>query len=294
MNYTYSEPEGRRLLTPVNKYDKKMTFYMGTPYVTSELLFQNWKEFNENNPPLIYDGKLKLEVGKVYQEEMFVKVWQASLFQDQWENIPEWNIDSIKTAGFETRQVLTDAEPKELNEHEERLIKILGGEDILSALQKVYPGLPKVERCLNCNVPVKLHGTACGWDNASSFGPYSTEKGCTITFNKLDTSVKEGGKTFKCKGCGHQLTEEFCMRTPEYCYMCDPNVTVEELLSDEPIEVTAPVNQEDYIEALKQLIGNLLYQPIQHEQWFKDKDPVIKREALEEYIKEQIMLQRLM
>jgi len=59
-------------------------------------------------------------------------------------------------------------------------------------------------------------------------------------------------------------------------------------------EITAPVNQEDYIEALKQLIGNLLYQPIQHEQWFKDKDPVIKREALEEYIKEQIMLQRLM
>lgn len=38
--------------------------------------------------------------------------------------------------------------------------------------------------------------------------------------------------TFTCKGCGHELPDIFIMRTPNYCYMCDPAVTVDELLAE--------------------------------------------------------------
>lgn len=37
-------------------------------------------------------------------------------------------------------------------------------------------------------------------------------------------------ENFKCKQCGHTLPIGFCMRTPNYCYICDPNITVEELI----------------------------------------------------------------
>ncbi len=43
-------------------------------------------------------------------------------------------------------------------------------------------------------------------------------------------------KTFICEGCNYELPTDFSMRTPEFCYLCDPNITVEELLSDNPIE----------------------------------------------------------
>lgn len=43
---------------------------------------------------------------------------------------------------------------------------------------------------------------------------------------------------FICNGCNHLLDTVFIMKTPGYCYMCDPNVTLEELLSDEPIAET--------------------------------------------------------
>lgn len=35
---------------------------------------------------------------------------------------------------------------------------------------------------------------------------------------------------FKCKGCGHELPSTYCIRTLGYCYLCDPNITVDELL----------------------------------------------------------------
>lgn len=41
-------------------------------------------------------------------------------------------------------------------------------------------------------------------------------------------------KTFKCNSCGHELPLNYNMRTPGFCYMCDHNVTVEELLSPTP------------------------------------------------------------
>lgn len=36
--------------------------------------------------------------------------------------------------------------------------------------------------------------------------------------------------TFRCKGCGHELPLEMTMRTIDYCHLCDPNVTLKELL----------------------------------------------------------------
>ncbi len=45
-----------------------------------------------------------------------------------------------------------------------------------------------------------------------------------------------GNKDFKCQGCGHELESKMCMRTPNYCYLCDPNITVDELLSDKEIK----------------------------------------------------------
>lgn len=36
--------------------------------------------------------------------------------------------------------------------------------------------------------------------------------------------------TFKCKGCGHELLLEMAMRTLDYCHLCDPNISLKELL----------------------------------------------------------------
>jgi hypothetical protein len=56
----------------------------------------------------------------------------------------------------------------------------------------------------------------------------SAKKKCAKLANKENI--------FICKGCGHELPEDYSMRTEGYCYMCDPNITTEELLSDEPIK----------------------------------------------------------
>jgi hypothetical protein len=41
--------------------------------------------------------------------------------------------------------------------------------------------------------------------------------------------------SFVCGGCGHTLDLSFSLRTKGYCYLCDPNITLEELLSEEEI-----------------------------------------------------------
>jgi len=41
---------------------------------------------------------------------------------------------------------------------------------------------------------------------------------------------------FKCKGCSCELTADYSLRTEGWCYLCDPNITLEELLSDKPID----------------------------------------------------------
>lgn len=38
--------------------------------------------------------------------------------------------------------------------------------------------------------------------------------------------------SFTCKGCGHKLPSDFSVKQPEYCYLCDPDVTLAECLQD--------------------------------------------------------------
>ena len=49
-------------------------------------------------------------------------------------------------------------------------------------------------------------------------------------FSESEEIVKVEILTFKCKSCGNELPVNFQMRTEGYCYLCDPKVTVEELL----------------------------------------------------------------
>ena len=55
------------------------------------------------------------------------------------------------------------------------------------------------------------------------------------TKNENTTLTKKEPLAFTCIGCKHELPVEFQIRTAGYCYLCDPNVTVSELLSDESI-----------------------------------------------------------
>ena len=41
---------------------------------------------------------------------------------------------------------------------------------------------------------------------------------------------------FICECCKHELPMDFNLRTERFCYLCDPNITLAECLSDEPIE----------------------------------------------------------
>lgn len=40
---------------------------------------------------------------------------------------------------------------------------------------------------------------------------------------------------FTCKACKCKLPIDFQMRTEGFCYLCDPNITIEELLSSKPL-----------------------------------------------------------
>lgn len=57
--------------------------------------------------------------------------------------------------------------------------------------------------------------------------------------NKMDENKKRpisiDNGSFCCKSCNHVLPIKFQIRTEEYCYMCDPNITLDECLSDKPL-----------------------------------------------------------
>lgn len=42
-------------------------------------------------------------------------------------------------------------------------------------------------------------------------------------------------ETFTCQGCLHELPLSYSLRTEGYCYYCDPNISLLELISPEPI-----------------------------------------------------------
>jgi predicted RNA-binding Zn-ribbon protein involved in translation (DUF1610 family) len=50
--------------------------------------------------------------------------------------------------------------------------------------------------------------------------------------NITQIDIEEKDESFICQGCGQELNVVFQMRTMDFCYICDPNVTVEELLND--------------------------------------------------------------
>lgn len=39
----------------------------------------------------------------------------------------------------------------------------------------------------------------------------------------------------KCHGCGHYVPKDYVLRTQGFCYLCDPNITLEEAISEDPI-----------------------------------------------------------
>ena len=61
-----------------------------------------------------------------------------------------------------------------------------------------------------------------------------------MIIDNVNNNTNDSSLEFYCAGCGHQLVRSYQLRTQDYCYLCDPNITVVELLSDEPI-----VKQED-------------------------------------------------
>lgn len=60
-------------------------------------------------------------------------------------------------------------------------------------------------------------------------------KDSPTNFSEKEKVVKVELLTFKCKGCGHELPGNFQMRTEGYCYLCDPKVTVDELLNQKTL-----------------------------------------------------------
>jgi len=61
--------------------------------------------------------------------------------------------------------------------------------------------------------------------------------------SKVDPSTEAGniakpllGDVFKCKHCGHIVPNEYSLRTPDSCYLCDENISLDELTSESQIE----------------------------------------------------------
>ena len=46
----------------------------------------------------------------------------------------------------------------------------------------------------------------------------------------MKTEKNEQQETFVCQGCKHELELKFSIKTQGWCYLCDPNISLEELL----------------------------------------------------------------
>jgi hypothetical protein len=53
---------------------------------------------------------------------------------------------------------------------------------------------------------------------------------CTATDGKPPVS---GSSSFVCQGCKCEVPNDFSVKTDGYCYLCDPEVTLDECLQDE-------------------------------------------------------------
>lgn len=64
-------------------------------------------------------------------------------------------------------------------------------------------------------------------------------------FNSTDTPLGGAEKgSFTCRGCNNELPSEYNVRTDGFCFLCDPKITLEECLSDEPL-TRIPKNKEE-------------------------------------------------
>lgn len=53
------------------------------------------------------------------------------------------------------------------------------------------------------------------------------------TAEALSQPPVSGSYSFVCQGCKCKVPNDFSIKTDGYCYLCDPNVTLEECLQDE-------------------------------------------------------------
>ena len=51
-----------------------------------------------------------------------------------------------------------------------------------------------------------------------------------VSFGQDENLVIVGSASFVCKNCNHELPKTFSVKTDQYCYLCDPKVTLEECL----------------------------------------------------------------
>ena len=51
----------------------------------------------------------------------------------------------------------------------------------------------------------------------------------------LEWKRRKLADVFRCNACGHELPKTFQLRSEGFCYMCDPDIKLEEPLSDQPL-----------------------------------------------------------
>jgi len=84
-----------------------------------------------------------------------------------------------------------------------------------------------------------LKGTTCNLEMYKKSSVPEPDKSRTIKDLEKDKkemleaiSILEKHETFVCKGCAHELQKSYSLRTPEYCFLCDPAISLQELQSE--------------------------------------------------------------
>ena len=92
------------------------------------------------------------------------------------------------------------------------------------------------EQFLSCRLKMLIDGKV--EDNHACLDSRVPRELITMTEIPIEDIVEKWNKTkevFTCQNCKNELPIEFSVRTKGVCYLCDPNITLAECLSDEPI-----------------------------------------------------------
>lgn len=65
-------------------------------------------------------------------------------------------------------------------------------------------------------------------------------KTASESFKAFGESIPKKG--FICNGCNLEVYEDYCLKTEGFCYLCDPNIPLEDLLN--PDKVFPPSNKQ--------------------------------------------------